>query len=162
MFESRERLARDIRGLLGALREEGAGRYACLFDQSGILFEEAEEGGPPSWTLRRFLEPRTATLFRIPGALAAGEDMEDLFEDWVEDGFFLVFVNGRVGAVVACPDPEALEKRAGRVLKVLVDRLVRYNSAWRADERGRGLFFTRPRLDTVVVGRQGRARDALE
>jgi hypothetical protein len=32
--------------------------------------------------------------------------------------------------------------------------MVRYNSAWRMDEKGRGLFFTRPRLDTVVVGRQ--------
>jgi len=162
MFESRDRLARDIRGLLGALREEGAGRYACLFDPTGILFEDAEEGSPPSWPLRRFLEQRTGTLFGIPRALAAGEEMEDLFEDWVEDGFFLVFVNGRVGAVVACPDPEALEKRAGRVLKVLVDRLVRYNSAWRADERGRGFFFSRPRLDTVVVGRQAHARDGLQ
>ena len=60
-------------------------------------------------------------------------------------------MNGRVAVVVACPDPEALEKEAGRLLKVLVDRMIRYNAAWRADEKGRGLFFSRPRLDTVVV-----------
>jgi len=162
MFESRERLAQDIRGLLGALREDAAGRYACLLEPKGILFEETEPGGPPSWPLRRFLEQRAATLFGIPAALAGGGEMEDLFEDWTEDGFFLVFVNGRVGVVVACPDPEALEKRAGRMLKVLVDRLLRYNSAWRADERGRGFFIGRPRLDTVVVGRQAEERGRLE
>jgi len=162
MFESRERLAQDIRGLLATLRDEGAGRYACLLEPNGVLFEDAEPGGAPSWPLRRFLEQRTQALFAIPRTLAAGQEMEDLFEDWEEDGFFLVFVNGRVGAVVACPDPEALEKRAGRVLKVLVDRLIRYNAAWRSDERGRGFFFSRPRLDTVVVGRQAGGRDRLQ
>jgi hypothetical protein len=162
MFESRERLTQDIRGLLGALREEGAGRYACLLEPKGILFEDSEAGGVPGWPLRRFLEQRLETLFAIPRALAADEEMDDIFEDWEEDGFFLVFVNGRVGAVVACPDPEALEKRAGRVIKVLVDRLVRYNPAWRSDERGRGFFFSRPRLDTVVVGRKAGGRDRLE
>ena len=55
--------------------------------------------------------------------------------------------------VVACPDPATLEKESGRIIKVLVDRAVRYNSAWRADERGRGLFFSRPRVDTIVVER---------
>jgi len=162
MFESRERLAQDIRGLLGALRDEGAGRYACLLEPKGVLFEDVEPGGPPSWPLRRFLEQRTEALFAIPRTLAAGQDMDDIFEDWEGDGFFLVFVNGRVGAVVACPDPEALEKRAGRVLKVLVDRLIRYNSAWRNDERGRGFFFGRPRLDTVVVGRKAADQDRLQ
>jgi hypothetical protein len=163
VFESRDRLARDIQGLLGALRKEGEGRYACLFDPQRILFEDADPApGITTWPLRRFLERRISTLFGIPRSLHSGEEMEDVFEDWAEDGFFLIFVNGRVGAVVACPDPEALEKRAGRVLKVLVDRLVRYNSAWRADERGRGYFFSRPRLDTVVVGRQADREDGLQ
>ena len=104
----------------------------------------------------RFLETRAETLFAVPAALfSEGEMAEDVFEDWEDDGFLLVFVNGRVAVVVACPDPAGLEKEAGRLLKVMVDRLIRYNSAWRADEKGRGLFFSRPRLDTIVVERPG-------
>jgi hypothetical protein len=126
-----------------------------VIEPKGVLFDDADPEALPSWPLRRFLEQRTKALFAIPRALAseAGLEEEDVFAQWKDDGFFLVFVNGRVAAVVACPEPESLEKEAGRILKVLVDRLVRYNSAWRADERGRGLFFSRPRLDTVVVGR---------
>jgi hypothetical protein len=60
-------------------------------------------------------------------------------------------VNGRVAVVVATPNPATLKDESERLVKVLVDRLVRYNTAWRADERGRGLFFSTPRLDTVVV-----------
>jgi hypothetical protein len=30
------------------------------------------------------------------------------------------------------------------------------NPAWRLDARGRGLFFGRARLDTVVIGRPAR------
>jgi hypothetical protein len=154
VFESQGRLAEDVRRLLGALREIGAGRYACLLEPKGILFEDADPEGTAPWPLRRFLEQRTRALFAIPGALHSGAEMEDTFADWEEDGFLLVFVNGRVGIVVACPDPATLEKDGQKVLKVLVDRLIRYNAAWRADERGRGFFFSRPRLDTVVVGRQ--------
>jgi hypothetical protein len=154
VFESQGRLAEDVRRLLRALREIGAGRYACLLEPRGILFEDADPEGTAPWPLRRFLEQRTGVLFAIPGALHSGAEMEDTFADWEEDGFLLVFVNGRVGIVVACPDPARLEKEGQKVLKVLVDRLIRYNSAWRADERGRGFFFSRPRLDTVVVGRQ--------
>jgi hypothetical protein len=154
MFESREKLEYEIRRLLGALRALGDGRYACLVDRKGVVFDDADPDAPPSWPLRRFLEQRTEVLFAVPLALASGADVEeDVFADWADDGFLLAFVNGRVAVVVACPDPESLEKEAGRILRVLVDRLVRYNTAWRADEKGRGLFFSRPRLDTVVVSR---------
>lgn len=154
MFESREKLADEIRRLLGALRGLGGGRYACLIEPKGVLFEDTDPEAPPAWPLRRFLEQRSGALFAIPGALSSEAAVEeDVFAEWEDDGFLLIFVNGRVGVIVACPEPEVLEKDAHRLLKVLVDRLIRYNSAWRADEKGRGLFFSRPRLDTVVVGR---------
>jgi len=154
MFESREKLENEIRKLLGALRALGDGRYAALIEPGGVVFDDAVAESPPHWPLRRFLEQRAKRLFAIPAALtSAGEMGEDVFADWEDDGFFLVFVNGRVAVVVACPEPEFLEKEGGRIVRVLVDRLVRYNTAWRADERGRGLFFSRPRLDTVVVER---------
>lgn len=156
MFESREKLENEIRKLLRALRALGDGRYACLIEPKGVVLDDVDPEAPPPWPLRRLLEQRVKRLFAIPTALASsGEVGEDVFADWEDDGFFLVFVNGRVAVVVACPEPESLEKDAGRILKVLVDRLVRYNTAWRADEKGRGLFFSRPRLDTVVVGRPG-------
>ncbi|MGD8895358.1 MAG: hypothetical protein PVJ73_04910 [Acidobacteriota bacterium] len=154
MFESREKLEDEIRKLLAALRALGDGRYAALIEPRGVVFDDAAAEPPPPWPLRRFLEQRSKRLFAIPAALTSpGEVDEDVFADWADDGFFLVFVNGRVAVVVACPEPEALEKEAGKLVRVLVDRLVRYNTAWRADERGRGLFFSRPRLDTVVVSR---------
>ena len=156
MFESHEKLGGEIQKLLGALRGLGEGRYACLLEPKGVIFEDADPEEAAPWGLRRFLEERTNALFAIPGVLASeGEVQEDVFEKWEDDGFFLVFVNGRVGVVVACPDPGTLEKESGRILKVMVDRLVRYNTAWRADEKGRGLFFSTPRLDTVVVERPG-------
>jgi len=151
MFESHEKLGREIQKLLGALRGLGDGRYACLLEPKGVLLEDADPD-TAAWGLRRFLEARTEALFAIPGVLASeGELREDVFEKWEDDGFLLAFVNGRVGVVVACPDPATLEKESGRLLKVLVDRLIRYNAAWRADEKGRGLFFSAPRVDTVVV-----------
>jgi hypothetical protein len=154
MFESREKLGREIKKLLGALRGLGAGRYACLLEPGGVVFEDADPDAPAPWGLRRFLEARTEALFAIPRALFSDEELgEDVFESWDEDGFFLAFVNGRVAAVVACPDPAGLEEESKRLLKVLVDRVIRYNTAWRADEGGRGLFFSRPRLDTIVVAK---------
>jgi hypothetical protein len=152
MFESHEKLGGEIQKLLGALRRLGDGRYACLLEPKGVLFESADPDTPAPWGLRRFLEARSDALFAIPAALASdGEIREDVFAEWEDDGFLLVFVNARVGVIVACPDPRGLESEAGRILKVLVDRLIRYNTAWRADEKGRGLFFSKPRLDTVVV-----------
>lgn len=161
MFESHEKLADEIRRLLGALRVLGDGRYACLLEpRGGVLFDDADPEANPPWALRQFLERRTKALFAIPAQLVSEAGVEeDAFAEWEDDGFFLVFVNGRVAVVVACPDPEALEKEAGRLLKVLVDRMIRYNAAWRADEKGRGLFFSRPRLDTVVVPRPASETD---
>jgi hypothetical protein len=152
MFESREKLGGEIRRMLGALRGLGAGHYACILEPKGVLFEDADAETAP-WGLRRFLEAHTEALFAIPRALFSEEEEigEDVFDKWEDDGFFLVFVNGRVAVVVATPDPAALETESRRLLKVLVDRLIRYNSAWRADEKGRGLFFSRPRLDTIVI-----------
>lgn len=152
MFESQEKLAGEIRKLLGALRALGEGRYVCLIEPKGVVFDEADPEAPPPWPLRRFLEERTKALFAIPAALfSEAEVEEDAFAEWTDDGFFLVFVNGRVAIVVACPEPESLADEAGEILRVLVDRLIRYNGAWRADEKGRGFFFSQPRIDTVVV-----------
>jgi hypothetical protein len=156
MFETRGTLAEEIRGLLSALRGLGGGRYACLLEPGGILFEDKDADAPAPWALRRFLEEHSAAVFAIPGTLHSEAPMNDAFAEWEDDGFFLAFVNGRVAVVVACPDPGTLEAQAGRLLKALVDRLIRYNPAWRADERGRGLFFSRPRLDTVVIGQPSR------
>jgi hypothetical protein len=159
VFESTARLADDVRGLLEALRTLGRGRYAVVFEPKGILFESTEPETSGHWVLRRFLEQRTEALFRIPAGLASGGEMEDAFADWSapageeEDEFYLAFLNGRVGLLVACPDAEALKAQADEPLRVLADRLLRYNAAWRLDEKGRGLFFGQPRLDVVVVGR---------
>jgi hypothetical protein len=156
MFESHEKLGGEIQKLLGALRGLGESRYACLLEPKGVLFEDADPDEAAPWGLRRFLEEHAEGLFALPRALHSEAKVEeDVFGSWEDDGFFLVFVNGRVAVVVACPEPQALQEHAGRVLKVLVDRLVRYNTAWRADEKGRGLFFSKPRLDTVVVEKPG-------
>jgi hypothetical protein len=154
MFESRARLAQDIGGLLRALRQAGDGRYACLLDRKAVLFEDAAEE-QPGWALRQFLDQRREALFGLPEAMAGEGPEADLFEDWVEDDFFLAFVNGRVAVVVACPDAEALRQPADRLLKALSDRLFRYEPTWRLNESGRGFFGGRARLDVVVVARAG-------
>jgi hypothetical protein len=151
MFESHEALAGQIHDIVSSLRRLGDGRYACVLDPSGVLFDDRGEDASPQWGLRRFLEQHTGEVFAIPARIRSDSPADDVFAGWEEDAFFLAFVNGRVAVVVACPDPAALEARAGPLLKALVDRLIRYNPAWRADERGRGFFFSRPRLDTVVV-----------
>lgn len=153
LFDSTTRLQQDIRGLLEALRAEAEGRYAALFEAKGVVVESPEGGGEGGWALRRFLEARAGDLLRIPGALHSDGELQDAFEDWTEDEFFLVFVNRKVGVLVACPDAGLLQQGHDRLLKALVDRLLRLNPAWRVDEQGRGLFAGRPRLDTVVIGR---------
>jgi hypothetical protein len=155
MFESTEKLNQEVRGLLDALRGKGAGRYAAVFERKGILFESPPEGREGEWVLRRFLQDHLEALFRVPAALQASEGMEDLFADWEEDEFFLAVINGRVGILVACPEAERLRDESSRLLKALADRLFRLNPAFRLDEKGRGLFLGRPRLDTVVIGRAG-------
>jgi hypothetical protein len=150
MFESASRLREDVLRLLGALRSLGEGRYAALFDPNGALLETPEGG---EWALRSFVDEGAGALFRIPAALHSGEEMEDVFAEWTQDQFFLAFVNGRVGVIVACPDAKRLEEESGKLLSALVDRLLRLNAGWRLDETGRGLLAGRPRLDTVAIGR---------
>ena len=152
MFESKVRLREDARRLLDALRELGEGRYAVLFDAKEVLLESPQDTSE-GWPLRRFVQSHAEALFHVPAALHGGEEMKDLFEDLEGDGFFLAFLNGRVGVLVTCPDAQRLEDEAGKLLKVLADRLLRLNPAWRLDERGHGLFFGSPRLDTVVISR---------
>jgi hypothetical protein len=152
VFESSRRLSAEVLELLDAVRGLGGGRYACVVEPKGILFESPEPEDRGAWALRRFLEEKCAALFAIPRALADGTAMEDAFADWQEDEFFLAFINGRVALVVACPEAEPLRARAFPLLKVLADRLFRYNETYRLDPEGRGLFFGRPRLDIVVVG----------
>jgi hypothetical protein len=153
MFESSKKLGEDITALLTTLRRLGSGRYACLIEPKGVVFDSADPDESGAWMLRRFLEQRTAALFAIPEALAGDGPAEDMFADWERDEFLLAFVNGRVAVVVACPDAEPLKEKAGELIRVLADRLLRFNAAWRVDQKGRGLFFGRAKLDLIVVGR---------
>ena len=154
MFESSGRLRDEVSGLIEALRTLGAGRYAALFDRKGLLIETPRDGEQGEWALRGFVQKHAESLFRIPAALHDPEQpLDDAFADWTDDEFFLAFVNGRVGLIVACPDAKRLEDDSSELLRALVDRLLRLNAGWRFDERGRGLFASRPRLDTVAIGR---------
>ena len=152
MFESRERLAEDIRHLLAAVRHEAAGRYACLMEPGRILFESPEPEEREEWALRRLLEERSAALFSLPGSMAGEGPAEDLFEGWEHDDFLLAFVNGRVALAVACPDAEALKEGAEALWPVWADRVLRFDERYRIDPKGRGLLFGSPRLDLVVIG----------
>jgi hypothetical protein len=158
LFESEERLADEVRRLLGACAGAVGGRYACILQPKGLLFEHgAEEGG--HWVLRQFLEKRLPQLFAIPEAMAAGSEMEDVFAEWESragdppDEFLLVFINRKVVVVLACPEAERAQALVMRPLRVLADRLFRLNPAFRLDEKGRGLLLSRPKVDFVVVGR---------
>ena len=152
MFDSSRRLSGEVVEVLEAIRGLGEGRYACVVEPRGILFESPEPEGREAWALRRFLEDKCAALFAIPKAMAEGTTLDDLFEEWHQDEFLLTVINGRVALVVACRDAESLRDRAFPLLKVLTDRLLRYNETYRLDPQGRGLFIGRPRLDIVVVG----------
>ena len=154
MFESSGRLQEEVQGLVEAVRTLGEGRYAVLFDKKGPLLETPSGSEKGEWALRGFVQKHAEALFRIPGALHDPDQaMDDAFSEWTEDEFFLAFVNGRVGLLVACPDAKRLEADSGELLRALVDRLLRLNPGWRTDEKGRGIFFARPRLDTVAIGR---------
>jgi hypothetical protein len=152
VFESSRRLSGEVVEILDALRGLAGGRYACVVEPKGIVFESPEPEGREAWALRRFLEDKCAALFAIPRAMAEGTDLDDAFAEWPHDEFLLAFINGRVALVVACPDAESLRGRAFPLLKALADRLFRYNETYRLDPEGRGLFIGRPRLDIVVVG----------
>jgi hypothetical protein len=153
MFESRERLADDVGTLLEALRKQSGGRYACVLEPSGLLFESPhpDEGGSDP-DLRTFLERNKAAIFTIPAGMAGQSPLEDAFAGWERDEFLLAFVNGRVAVVVACPDAEQARPDAFDVLKVMADRLLRYDARYRLDEKGRGLFLGRARIDIIAVG----------
>ena len=153
MFESKQKLAEDICRVLQALREQAGGRYACLVEAKCILFESPEPEDRESWALRRLLEERRAALLAIPKGMASGEPIEDVFEGWDHDELFLAVINERVALVLACPDAEPLKQDALAPLRVLADRLLRYDASYRMDSRGRGFFFGRPKLELVVIGR---------
>jgi hypothetical protein len=157
MFESKERLGEEILRLLEAILGASGGRYACVMEPDRVLFEAPAAEGK-LLALRLFLEEKGRQLFRIPAGLAAETPLEDAFEGWDHDDFFLAFVNGRVALVVACPEAEPVEAALQRALTALADRLLRFNESWRLDAEGRGLFFGRPRLDTVIVGRDASHR----
>jgi hypothetical protein len=150
VFESTGRLREDVQGLLDALRSLGGGRYAALFEAKGVLIESPAGG---DWVLRRFVESHARALIEIPAALHSGGEMQDHFSDWEQDEFFLAFVNGKVGILAVCQEAKTVEQESGPLLKVLADRLLRLNPAWRLDEKGRGFLAGRPRLDTVAIGR---------
>jgi len=155
LFESSERLGREISSLLEGVRQEARGRYACLVDARRVLFESHGDDLEGLGTLRDLLERRRGALFALPRQLAGEEPMDDVFEGWDSDDFFLAFINGRVALVLACPEAEPLREHLMGPLKVLADRLFRLDSSYRLDEQGRGLFFGSARLDLVVVGREG-------
>lgn len=158
MFESREKLGGEIGSLLDVLREMAHGRYACLVEPSGIVFESVPEPPEEAWMLRQFLKERAASLFTLPAAMDAGGPSEDVFADWSQDEFFLAFFNRRVVVVVACPEAEPLKDSTSRLLKALADRLFRYNAAWSMGAQGQGgLLFGRAQLDLLVIGREGPA-----
>jgi hypothetical protein len=158
VFESPERLEQDLLDLMAAILDLGDGRYACLVESTGIVLETPEPEGGPVLALRRVIDARATAILGLAPALAAGEDMEDAFSGWADDEFLVAVLNERVALVVACPDAEALRADVDPPLRVLVDRLLRWNAAYRLDAQGRGLFAGRPRLDLIVVG--GHAEDA--
>jgi hypothetical protein len=151
VFESSEKLADEIGRLLAVIRELAGARYACLIEPDATLFESAEDEGWAISALRDFLNARRGELFALPARLSAHEPFEDPFADSEHDGFFLAVLNGRVALVLACPEPAAVEARVRRPLRVLADRLLRFNQAYRIDQKGFGFLFGSPRLETVVV-----------
>ena len=153
MFESTDKLRRDVAGMLAALRELGSGRYAAVFDVKAVVAESPDETSEDEWPLRRLLQSHAESLLLLPGALHGGDPLGDPFAEWTNDEFLLAVVNGKVGVLVACTDAARLEAESGPLLRALFDRLLRLGPGWRIDAKGRGLFFGSPRLDTVVIPR---------
>ncbi len=152
MITSKDRLREDIAAVLEAIRHDAAGRYACILDPKGILFERPEPLDDDGVALHRLLLENREDLFAIPRALAAETEPPDVFARWPQDEFFLAFVNERVAVVVACPEAEPSRESALPHLTILADRLLRFDERYRVDRQGRGIFFGRPKLDLVVVG----------
>ena len=76
-----------------------------------------------------------------------------MFADYGDEEFLLAVVNGKLGVLVACADATKLKDDSERLLPALFDRLLRLDDRYRLDEKGRGLFWGSPRLDTVVIPR---------
>jgi hypothetical protein len=144
------RLDRDIADALDALQRLVDARYVWVSDAQRTWFESG--GGEEIASLRAFLEGRRGALFAIPEALASGGPMEDVFEGWHDDQFLLAFVNGRLAIVAACADAEKARETSFDLVRVLADRLFRYDPRLRIDARGGGLFLGRARIDVVAVG----------
>jgi len=153
MFESTTRLRKDVSEMLDALRELAAGRYAAVFDAKEVVAESPSRSDEGEWALRRVLQSHAEPLLRVPRALESGEAVADVFADFGDEEFLLAVVNGKLGVLVACADAAKLEADSERLLPALVDRLLRLENRWRVDDRGRGLFWGSPRLDTVVIPR---------
>ena len=153
MFESKERLGADVVTLLEALRQQASGRYACVMEPGRILFESPDaDDAEADPRLRAFLDTNRASVLAIHAGMAGDAPMEDAFEGWNRDQFLLAFVNGRVAVVMACPDAEAARAGSFDVLKVMADRLLRLEPRYRLDEKGRGLFLGRARIDVIAIG----------
>ena len=150
----RPRLREDAQRLVEALRELGEGRYAALFDPKGVLLESPADAAAAVGV--ELVQTRAAALFGSRPPCGARRRWATSSRTGAGDEFFLAFLNGRVGVLVACPDAKRLEDESGKLLRSLADRLLRLNPAWRLDEKGRGLFFGSPRLDTVVISRAER------
>jgi hypothetical protein len=153
MFESATRLRKDVSEMLDALRELGDSRYAAVFDAGSVVAESPAETTEGEWTLRRLLQSQAEPLLRLPRALHAGEEIADLFADFGNEEFLLAVVNGKLGLLIACADATRLKDESERLVAALVDRLLRLDDRYRLDEKGRGLFWGSPRLDTVVIPR---------
>jgi hypothetical protein len=156
MFDSRGRAREDIATLLEAILVTAGGRYAALLDTTGaILFETPEPEGNEVATLRRLLDLHTKAIFALPAAMASagpGPDA-DPFDGWEHDELLLVFLNRRVALVLASPSAERAREATDAPLRILVDRLLRFDPAYRLNTEGRGLFFGRPQLDFVTIAR---------
>jgi hypothetical protein len=139
--------------MLGALRELGESRYAAVFDATAVVAESPAETAEGQWALRRLLQSKAEELLRLPRALQSGEEVADLFADYGDEEFLLAVVNGKLGVLVACADATKLKDDSERLLPALFDRLLRLDDRYRLDEKGRGLFWGSPRLDTVVIPR---------
>jgi hypothetical protein len=153
LFESSRRLREDIDALLEAVRHVVDGRYACLMEPGRVLLETPAAEG--EWAeLRRMVEANGPAIFALPAAVAdENTPATDPFESWAGDELCLVIVNGKVALLVACPDAEAAREEMMKPLRALVDRLLRLDSRYRLDRRGRGFFFGSPKLDFVAIGR---------
>jgi hypothetical protein len=155
MFESATRLRKDVSEMLDALRALGSSRYAAVFDAAQVIAESPSEANEGEWALRRVLQGSPEALLRVPRALEADGPLDDLFTDFGDEEFLLAVVNGKLGLLVACADAARLKADSAGLLPTLFDRLLRLDDRYRLDERGRGLFWGSPRLDTVVIPRPG-------